>query len=82
MCKIKVFGPSRTRLFRERFGGDFFANLDPQIGPKSTPGGVLGPLGGVQGRLGASWRRLGGVLRGLGGLLDRLGAVLELSWAL
>ena len=47
------FRPFASEAVSGAFWERFFANLDPQIGPKSTPGGVLGPLGGVLGPLGA-----------------------------
>ena len=47
-------------------GMHFDSIFDPQIGPKSTPGGLLGRLGASWGRLGASWEGLGAIFEGLG----------------
>ena len=69
------FRPFASEAVSGAFWERFFANLDSQIGPKSTPGAVLGPQGRVLGRP-------GGVMDRLGGLLDGLGAGVELSWAL
>ena len=81
------FQPFASEAVSGAFWERFFANLDPQIGPKSTPGGVLGASWGALGRLGAPRGRLGSLSGAswalLGASWGRLGpswGVLGASW--
>ena len=57
-------------------GMHFDSIFDPQIGPKSTPGGLLGRLGASWGHLEPSW----GVLGVSWGILGASWSVLGASW--